>query len=235
MAGATIDTAPPADEPAGAEGGGAESGGTPPDERDVPVETENTSAAGTSTESEGGAQPDEPDEPGAPEPVVDPGAEPGAGEPEVPAAVGDVDSEENDLVAAEPAGGPPPADAGPAPAPEGPQRPPEPKFGSTSATGRGMTIAGASLTGAGAGLVVAAYYATRCRWDGLLRCKYADQDTFMIPSAIAVTGIGVVLLMTGLGHRMKYKKWENWNAADRALIVPTPLRGGAGVSLAGSF
>lgn len=118
---------------------------------------------------------------------------------------------------------------------EGPPRPPEPKFGKHSATGRGMMLAGTVLTGVGAGLIAFSWIATECNYDSAFECKFADQRTFFVPTSVALTGLGLVLLATGLGYRGKYKRWENWQPGQQAMVVPTVMRGGGGLGLVGRF
>ncbi|PRQ05671.1 hypothetical protein [Enhygromyxa salina] len=121
--------------------------------------------------------------------------------------------------------------------PEGPMRPAEPTWGPKDQypmNGKGMLITGGLVTGLGAGFIVTSILITRCDFDSALSCKLAPQRDFLVPLAVASTGLGLLLLGVGVGNRIKYKKWERW--APETAVVPTMVPGGGGgVAMVGRF
>lgn len=120
---------------------------------------------------------------------------------------------------------------------EGPQRPPEPAWGPKKQypmNGKGMLITGGVVTGLGAAFIVTSLLITRCDFESSLACKYGDQRNFLVPTAVATTALGLMLVGVGVGNRIKYKKWENWTP-EKTAIAPTFMRGGGGIAIAGQF
>jgi hypothetical protein len=114
--------------------------------------------------------------------------------------------------------------------PEGPLRPPEPTWGPKDQypmNGKGMLIAGGVVTGLGAGFILTAVLITRCDFDSALSCKFGDQRDFLVPTAVATTGLGLLLIGVGVGNHVKYKRWQNWTPEHTA-VVPTMVPGGGG-------
>ncbi|NVB38475.1 hypothetical protein G6O69_11585 [Pseudenhygromyxa sp. WMMC2535] len=123
------------------------------------------------------------------------------------------------------------------PPPAGPQRPPEPAWGRKKQypmNGKGMLIAGGVVTGLGAAFIITSVLVTRCDFDSALACKYGDQRDFLVPTAVAATGLGLMLVGVGIGNRTRYKKWENWSP-EQAAVAPAFFPGGGGVAVAGRF
>jgi len=120
--------------------------------------------------------------------------------------------------------------------PLGPQRPAEPTWGvkKRPRDGKGMLITGGLVTGLGGGFIAAAILITRCDFDSALACRYGDQRDFLVPTAIATTGLGLLLVGVGIGNRIKYKRWENW-APEQTAVVPTYVPGGGGFAWVGRF
>jgi Cys-rich repeat protein len=124
----------------------------------------------------------------------------------------------------------------PEPEPEGPQRPAEPTWGKKDKplNGTGLMIAGGVTTGLGAAFILTSVLVTSCNYDGPLECKFGDQRDFLVPSAVALTGLGVLLIGVGLGTRSKYKKWQNWTP-EKAALVPVFSPTGGGAAFVGKF
>ncbi|KIG16684.1 hypothetical protein DB30_04157 [Enhygromyxa salina] len=121
--------------------------------------------------------------------------------------------------------------------PEGPLRPAEPTWGPKDQfpmNGKGMLITGGVVTGLGAGFIVTSILITGCDYESALSCKLAPQRDFLVPLAVASTGLGLLLLGVGVGNRIKYKRWERW--APETAVVPTMVPGGGGgVAMVGRF
>ncbi len=138
---------------------------------------------------------------------------------------------------------PPPPEAAappPPPVPEGPVRPPEPTVanGKYKAKGTGLMIAGGTLLGLGIVGVVASYFGTRCEEPAnSFSCKNKQHNTFAVPATGAAALLGAVLLMVGVGYRVRYKKWERWTPGpnSKTALYPTMLRGGAGIGYTVKF
>ena len=119
----------------------------------------------------------------------------------------------------------------------GPMRPPEPTWGPKNQyprNGKGMLITGGIVTGLGAAFIVTSVLLTRCDFDSALSCKYVDQRDFLVPSAVATTGLGLLLIGVGVDNHLKYKKWQNWTPEETA-VVPSYVPGGGGVAWVGRF
>ncbi|MFO7562857.1 MAG: hypothetical protein R6X02_09470 [Enhygromyxa sp.] len=119
----------------------------------------------------------------------------------------------------------------------GPMRPPEPTWGPKNQyprDGKGMLITGGLVTGLGAAFIVTSVLITRCDFDSALSCRYGDQRDFLIPTAVATTGLGVLLVGVGISNRIKYKRWQNWTPEQTA-VVPSYVPGGGGVAVVGRF
>jgi hypothetical protein len=148
--------------------------------------------------------------------------EPGEAEDELPEAdelsIGD-DDDDDDLMTM----------------PEGPQRPSEPTWGPKDhpRNGKGMLATGGVVTGLGAAFIVTAMLITRCDYDSELRCKYGDQRDFLVPTAVATTGLGLLLIGVGVSNRVKYKRWQNWS--PETAVVPTFTPDGGGLAWVGRF
>jgi hypothetical protein len=119
--------------------------------------------------------------------------------------------------------------------PEGPQRPSEPTWGPKDRprNGKGMLATGSVVTGLGAAFIVTAMLITRCDYDSELRCKYGDQRDFLVPTAVATTGLGLLLVGVGISNRIKYKRWQNWS--PETAVVPTFTPDGGGLAWVGRF
>ena len=125
-----------------------------------------------------------------------------------------------------------------APAPVAPAEPedergPPPMYGEKEATGKGLLIAGGVVTVAGAAFLGAAIGITRCD-PQRPNCPYGDQDLLLIPSAAAITGVGVMLLVAGGINMARYKRWER-GELKTTMVVPSTMRGGAGLMAVGKF
>jgi hypothetical protein len=119
----------------------------------------------------------------------------------------------------------------------GPLRPPEPTWGPKSQyprNGKGMLITGGLVTGLGAAFIITSVLVTRCDFDSNLSCKFGDQRNFLVPTAVATTGLGLLLIGVGVANHIKYKRWQNWTP-EKAAMVPTYVPGGGGVALVGRF
>lgn len=119
----------------------------------------------------------------------------------------------------------------------GPMRPPEPTWGPKNQyprNGKGMLITGGLVTGLGAAFIVTSVLITRCDFDSALSCKYGDQRNFLVPTAVATTGLGLLLIGVGVGNHLKYKKWQNWTP-DETALVPSYVPGGGGLAWVGRF
>jgi hypothetical protein len=119
----------------------------------------------------------------------------------------------------------------------GAMRPPEPTWGPKNQyprNGKGMLITGGITTGLGAAFIVTSILITRCDFESSLRCRYGDQRNFLVPSAVATTGLGLLLVGIGVGNRIKYKRWQNW-APEKTAVVPTHMPGGGGLAWVGQF
>jgi hypothetical protein len=119
----------------------------------------------------------------------------------------------------------------------GPMRPPEPTWGPKGQyprNGKGMLITGGIVTGLGAAFIVTSVLITRCDFDSALSCRYGDQRDFLVPTAIATTGLGLLLIGVGVGNHIKYKRWQNWSP-EQSAVVPTYVPGGGGVAVVGRF
>jgi hypothetical protein len=119
----------------------------------------------------------------------------------------------------------------------GPMRPAEPTWGPKDQypmTGKGMLIAGGLTTGLGAAFIVTSLLITRCDFDSALSCKFGDQRDFLVPTAVATTGLGLLLIGVGVGNRIKYKRWEKWTPETAVLPSMMPGNGG-GVAWVGRF
>jgi hypothetical protein len=119
----------------------------------------------------------------------------------------------------------------------GPIQPPEPTWGPKGQyprNGKGMLITGGIVTGLGAAFIVTSVLITQCDFESSLKCKYGDQRDFLIPTAVATTGLGLLLVGVGIGNRIKYKRWQNWTPEQTA-VVPTYVPGGGGVAWVGQF
>ncbi len=137
-------------------------------------------------------------------------------------------------------------------------RPPEPQVAGKPRKGLGLMIAGGSVLAVGlASSITFGMVTQHCKYSGPLKCKFQDQDDFLIPLGSAVTLLGAVLLGVGVGYHLSYKKWERWTpavaAAEKAkaekranrgrrkksktqtAFAPAMLRGGAGIVLGGRF
>lgn len=138
-------------------------------------------------------------------------------------------------------------------------RPPEPQVAGKPRKGVGLMIAGGTVLGVGLAASITFGLVTRhCQYDGPLKCKYQDQDQFLIPMSVSVTLLGAVLLGVGVGYNLGYKKWQRWTpavaAAEKAkaekranrgrrgkksktdtAFAPAMLPGGAGVVVGGRF
>ena len=122
-------------------------------------------------------------------------------------------------------------------APTGPVRPLEPTWGPKDQyprNGKGMLITGGIVTALGAAFIATSVIITRCDFDSGLECRYGDQRDFLIPTAVATTGLGLLLVGIGVGNRVKYKRWENWTPEQTA-VVPTYVPGGGGLAWVGRF
>lgn len=118
----------------------------------------------------------------------------------------------------------------------GPLRPPEPTWGPKSQyprNGKGMLITGGITTGLGAAFIVTSILLTRCDFDSALSCKFGDQRDFLVPTAVATTGLGLLLIGVGVANHVKYKKWQNWT--PETAVVPSYVPGGGGVAWVGRF
>jgi len=115
--------------------------------------------------------------------------------------------------------------------------PPEPRIAGRSRTGKGMLIAGGTVLGAGLALTITFGAMTRgCRLDGPLECKYAAQDTLLIPLGVTVMVAGAMVLAVGAGYFVQYRRWQRAVAvAGRGIVVPTVARDAAGVSYVARF
>ncbi|MBX7079869.1 MAG: hypothetical protein K1X88_11815 [Nannocystaceae bacterium] len=137
-------------------------------------------------------------------------------------------------------------------------RPPEPQVAGKPRKGLGLMIAGGTVLAAGlASTITFGLVTQHCKYSGPLKCKFQDQDDFLIPLGSAVTLLGAVLLGVGVGYRVSYQKWERWTpevaarekakAEKRAsrgrrkkskaetAFSPAMLRGGAGIVVGGRF
>ena len=128
---------------------------------------------------------------------------------------------------------PPPPAADP-----GEMRPPEPTWGPKNQyprNGKGMLITGGVTTGLGAAFIVTSVLITRCDFESSLSCRFGDQRDFLIPTAVATTGLGLLLVGVGIGNHIKYKRWQNWTP-EKTAVVPTYVPGGGGgVAFVGKF
>jgi hypothetical protein len=154
---------------------------------------------------------------------------------------GDEEGTEGETTEEEPEPEPEPApeEVAPPEQPEGPQRPPEPTYGAKGrpAKGTGMIIAGGALLGLGiAGTITTALVTLNCSYDGPLKCKYQNQDRFLIPLTAAGALMGAILLAVGVGFRVRYKRWESWSPTDkRTALVPVAFPGGGGLTYGTRF
>lgn len=119
-----------------------------------------------------------------------------------------------------------------APEPED-ERGPPPMYGEREANGKGLLIAGGVVTAGGLAFLGASIAVTRCD-PNRPNCPYGDDDLFLIPSAIAVTGVGAMLLVAGGINMARYKKWQR-GELKTTYVAPSMLRGGAGVTAVGRF
>ena len=122
-------------------------------------------------------------------------------------------------------------------APPGPQRPPQPVWGRKgqyARDGKGMLIAGGVTAGLGTAFIITSVLITRCDFDSALSCRYGDQRDFLVPTAVAATALGGLLIGVGFALRSRYKKWERWTP-EKAALVPTFSPEGGGVALVGKF
>jgi hypothetical protein len=120
---------------------------------------------------------------------------------------------------------------------EGPLRPAEPTWGPKDQfpmNGKGMLITGGVVTGLGAAFIVTSILITACDFDSALSCKFAPQRDFLVPTAVAATGLGLLLIGVGIGNHIKYKRWERW-APETAFVPTTVPGGGGGVAMVGRF
>jgi hypothetical protein len=201
----------------------------------APAPTTTPPATGTTT-------PATPPATGTPPPEGDPGrtadttsavTAPGETPTEVP---GEAPAEAPPVEEAPPAEVAPP----PPPIPEGPERPPEPTVanGKFKAKGNGLMIAGGTLLGLGLVGVVTSYFLTQCdEPSNSFSCKNKQHNTFAVPATGAAALLGAVLLMVGVGYKVRYKKWERWTPGPgkKTALYPTMLRGGAGVGYTVKF
>jgi hypothetical protein len=174
---------------------------------------------------------------GTPEGEVTEGETP-EGEGETPEGEGETPEGEGEVTEGEGEVEEPEAEV-PPPAIEetGPLRPPEPTWGPKNQyprNGKGMLITGGLVTGLGAAFIVTAVLITRCDFDSNLSCKFGDQRDFLVPSAVATTGLGLLLVGIGVANHVKYKKWQNWTP-EKAAMVPTYMPNGGGVAVVGRF
>ncbi len=221
---------------------GAATTGTPPadtapaDTTPAPADTDGTAVADTEAA------------PADTEPVADTDGAAKDTEGETEGAAKDTEGETEADV-------PPPE---PAPDPMA-DRPPEPQVAGKPRKGVGLMIAGGTVLGVGLAASITFGLVTRhCQYDGPLKCKYQDQDQFLIPMSVSVTLLGAVLLGVGVGYNLGYKKWQRWTpavaAAEKAkaekranrgrrgkksktstAFAPAMLPGGAGVVVGGRF
>lgn len=112
------------------------------------------------------------------------------------------------------------------------ERGPPPMYGEREATGKGLLIAGGAVTAGGLAFLGASIAVTRCD-PTEPGCPYGDQDLFLIPSALAVTGVGAMLLVAGGINMVRYKKWQRGEL--KTVFAPAPMRNGAGVTASGRF
>ncbi len=98
-----------------------------------------------------------------------------------------------------------------------------------------MLITGGIVTGLGAAFIATSVLITRCDYDSSLRCRYGNQRDFLVPTAVATTGLGLLLVGVGVGNHIRYKRWENWTP-EKTAVVPTFVPGGGGgLAWVGSF
>jgi hypothetical protein len=100
-----------------------------------------------------------------------------------------------------------------------------------------MMIAGGTLLGVGLAGVISTYFLTRCdEPENSFQCRNKAHNTFAVPATGALTLLGTVLLLVGVGYHVRYKKWERWTPKNaKAALTPTMLRGGGGVSYTLNF
>jgi hypothetical protein len=154
-------------------------------------------------------------------------------------AVGDPEGEETELPEAEETEGEEVTiDEPPDLADAGPMRPPEPTWGPKNQyprNGKGMLITGGIVTGLGAAFIVTSVLITRCDFESALSCKFGDQRDLLIPTAVAATGLGLLLIGVGVGNHVKYKRWKTWTPEQTAVVPTYVPGGGGGVAWVGRF
>lgn len=200
-----------------------------------------TPAAGTAPTSTPAPSTQAPADPNAPAPAdpnapADAGTPPTDGDTAGPDAVPvtEVPVEEN---TEQPPAEPPPDETPTMTAPEGPERPPEPTVGNGrfKARGTGLMIAGGTLLGLGLVGMVTSIFLTRCtELDNSFACRNQQHNTFAVPATGAAALLGAVLLAVGVGYRVRYKRWENWdpNKAKTAFFPSvSPHSVGAGAMI----
>jgi hypothetical protein len=95
-------------------------------------------------------------------------------------------------------------------------------------------ITGGTVTGLGAAFIITSVLITTCDFESALACKLNDQRDFLVPLAVATTGLGLMLIGVGVGNHVKYKRWKNWTPEQTA-VVPTMVPGGGGMAWVGKF
>ncbi|RMG99819.1 MAG: hypothetical protein D6705_02060 [Deltaproteobacteria bacterium] len=199
---------------------------------------EGEGAEGEPTEGEAAAGEGAEGEPTEGEAAAGEGAEGESTEGETAAGEAAAGEAEEATAAEEEAAAPPEGPPAPAVEDQGPQRPEEPTIGGKPAKGVGLMAAGGTLLGLGVvGIVTTSLITRNCSFDGPLKCKYRNQDSFLIPLTAAPAVLGVILLSVGIGYRVRYKKWENWTpeGSRKAAVVPFGGRSSAGLAVVGRF